>query len=934
MTENRSRFVLLCQQTLVFGVVAAVAASAAAVVELEILPPVDESALASPTDNSAAATLVSAAPVRPTVRTIRLDGVDPRGLRALPQSRTGGGDAGRFGVLSAPVASEGYATVGVTWKHGVRVEEHDLTVSVRTERNGRWSSWQEMHHDPDHAPDPGSSEAAAVARPGTDAVVVGTVDRIQVRAVTAAGHRVPADMQLAVVDPGTERGVRTERPAIETGAPSPSAAGDVARLAAAGTPAAVTPRPQIFSRAQWGADERLRDKSSLRYGEVHAAFVHHTVNANNYTEAQVPAILRGIYAYHTQSRGWSDVGYNFLVDRFGRIWEGRAGGVDRPVVGAHTLGYNEASFAMSAIGNFEQVKPSNAMIDAYGRLLAWKLSLHGVSASSTRQLVAGKAFQAINGHRDAGSTACPGRYLYARLGDIRTLAAGYQRPFGTRLLRPDLSGKAFPDVLARSKATGRAVVVRTAGQTRFVPSVKAGTGWGGMDLVVPVGDVTGDGRADVVARVASTKVARLYAGTSTGALQYTGRTYTRFTGVDQLVGVGDYDGNGTNDLVGRVASTRRLALFPGSAGGAFGAGKILASGWDYDLTAGVDDLDGDGRADLLARSGDTLYLVPGTRNGVAARVALPGTWSGYDLITGRGDATGDGRPDLIARSRSTRLTVIFPGTGRGGFGVPLGPFDTFKTVSTLALAGQFAGTKHADILALDAAKNLTVFASNGRQNLGRAVDTGVDVRGMNLLLNVGDWNGDGIGDFMARQKSDGALLLYLGLGGTRFASPVKAGSGWNSVSLVAGVGDVTGDGFPDVMGRTSKGVAMIWPGNGDRGFKAGYRAKSSIAGIAQLSLGLVDGDGAPDNAVRQSDGSLLLWRGNGPGGLLTATKLAGGVKGFNQLRGIGDLDGDGRADAVARLGKTGQLWLFPGTASGLGQRRLIGTGFDAYNLFG
>ena len=74
---------------------------------------------------------------------------------------------------------------------------------------------------------------------------------------------------------------------------------------------------------------------------MHAGFVHHTVNANDYTRDEVPGILRSIYAYHTQSRGWSDVGYNFLVDRFGRIWEGRYGGVDRPVVGAHTLGYND-----------------------------------------------------------------------------------------------------------------------------------------------------------------------------------------------------------------------------------------------------------------------------------------------------------------------------------------------------------------------------------------------------------------------------------------------------------------------------------------------------------------------------------------------------------------------------------------------------------------
>ena len=118
---------------------------------------------------------------------------------------------------------------------------------------------------------------------------------------------------------------------------------------------------------------------------MHAGFVHHTVNANDYTRAQVPAIIRGIYAYHTQSRGWCDIGYNFLVDRFGRIWEGRYGGVDRPVVGAHTLGYNDDAFAMSAIGNFD-VTPAvgGDAATPTARLFAWKLSLHGVRAGSTQ----------------------------------------------------------------------------------------------------------------------------------------------------------------------------------------------------------------------------------------------------------------------------------------------------------------------------------------------------------------------------------------------------------------------------------------------------------------------------------------------------------------------------------------------------------------------
>ena len=233
---------------------------------------------------------------------------------------------------------------------------------------------------------------------------------------------------------------------------------------------------------------------------MHAGFVHHTVNANDYTRAEVPGLLRSIYAYHTQSRGWSDVGYNFLVDRFGRIWEGRYGGVDRAVVGAHTLGYNDYAFAMSAIGNYDIKQPSSAMVQAYGALFAWKLSLHGIDASSPRQTVGPDDFPAINGHRDAGSTACPGRYLYAKLGRIRELAKGAQQDWSGRELQSDLAGSDHPDLVVRRASDGRVFVLPTGGLSGFgKPVVSEGLA-AGADAVVPSADLTGDGKADLVVR--------------------------------------------------------------------------------------------------------------------------------------------------------------------------------------------------------------------------------------------------------------------------------------------------------------------------------------------------------------------------------------------------------------------------------------------------
>jgi hypothetical protein len=106
-----------------------------------------------------------------------------------------------------------------------------------------------------------------------------------------------------------------------------------------------------------------------------AGVLHHTAGENGYSRAQVPGIIRGDFAFHL-SRGWNDIGYNFLVDRFGRVWEGRGGGVDRPILGAHTGGFNTDTFAVSVIGNLDTARPGPATIEAIARVMAWKLDLY------------------------------------------------------------------------------------------------------------------------------------------------------------------------------------------------------------------------------------------------------------------------------------------------------------------------------------------------------------------------------------------------------------------------------------------------------------------------------------------------------------------------------------------------------------------------------
>ena len=514
--------------------------------------------------------------------------------------------------------------------------------------------------------------------------MIGSVDQVQMRAETSDGST-PPDLKLAVIDPGTGSMVKAA-PAIDTskmtpstkqgGADQPQASGDLTvqtddgpdTIALSAMKAAA--KPTIYSRAQWGANERMRDQSAPSYGTVKTGFIHHTVNTNSYTAAQVPALLRGIYAYHTQSRGWRDIGYNYLVDRFGRIWEGRYGGVNRAVVGAHTLGYNEVSFAMSAIGNYDIARPPAAVLTAYARLFAWKLSLYNIRADATRLWVKNRYLHGINGHRDVGQTACPGRYLYAQIPNIRTMAQRIQnaaqsgtpapppkptpkptptptptppaeplKVFRTPTQTPlpwttqtagitfpkatNLMGSAYPD-LALKRSDGRVVVQPTGGQAGFGAAVRSSGPWASMDLVAAVGDVTGDGKGDVLARLHKDGTTRVYAGDGAGHVSATGIRATRgFRTAASFVTAGDWNRDRRPDVLVRDINSR-LWMFPGLGSGRFGRPVSLSRTWGGFSSAAVPgDLTGDGRPDVVAIRRGHLYLARGDRRGHGGQAGPP-----------------------------------------------------------------------------------------------------------------------------------------------------------------------------------------------------------------------------------------------------------------------------------------------------------------------
>ncbi|MFG2315255.1 peptidoglycan recognition protein family protein [Streptomyces tendae] len=200
--------------------------------------------------------------------------------------------------------------------------------------------------------------------------------------------------------------------------------------------------PAIVSRAEWGADESLVADPPSYLDKVDAVFVHHTAGTNAYDCADSPAIIRGILTYHVKTNGWNDIGYNFFVDKCGTVFEGRAGGVDKPVRGAHTYGFNGYSAGVSLLGDYENGgTPSTAAKQAIADLAAWKLNLHGVDPQAEITLTAAgdtgvyktgekATLHTVSGHRDGYATLCPGQALYDALPAIRT-AAGASR-FTTR----------------------------------------------------------------------------------------------------------------------------------------------------------------------------------------------------------------------------------------------------------------------------------------------------------------------------------------------------------------------------------------------------------------------------------------------------------------------------------------------------------------------
>jgi flagellar hook assembly protein FlgD len=335
------------------------------------------------------------------------------GVRLVSQEVALGREARSARSLSAREAPFSFDMVGLHWRGSG-------SVWFRTTRDaGAWSDWRPARPESEDLPDRSSAEGSGkegwkLGNP----YWTGASDRIQYRLsgevvrLRAFFLRIPA-----------------------------TAGAEPAGLAAR------SGRPAIVTRSQWGADESIVRGAPSYADEVRFSVVHHTAGTNSYSRGQAAGIVRGIQRYHVLANGWNDIGYNFLVDKYGRVYEGRAGGVARAVIGAHAGGFNTGSAGVAVLGTYGATRISSAGRAALQRLLAWRLDVAHVDPVSAADAVSfgNERFargtkvrlRAVSGHRDTGYTSCPGAELYGMLGGVARSVSKIGLP---KLYEPEVSG--------------------------------------------------------------------------------------------------------------------------------------------------------------------------------------------------------------------------------------------------------------------------------------------------------------------------------------------------------------------------------------------------------------------------------------------------------------------------------------------------------------
>lgn len=366
-------------------------------------------------------------------------------------------------VYSARDISE-FTLVGLTWQGAINPNTKFM---VRVNELGNWSNWFSFAQGDFHQPDIADGTDA---RFGTDPLLTGLADGVELKVIGKL-ENIPNDLRITLINSEVTNqdkaiAIESKSQLAKSGTKSLFSSSALPAGAVTTPTGAVVLKPKIVTRAEWGANETWRDRVPKMGKTIKAGIVHHTASTNNYTAAQSPSQMRILYAYFTKSLKYADMGYNFLVDKYGTIYEGRSGctykstvpcdGMALPTQGAHTAGFNKDTFSISAIGNYDVLAPANpaAMVESISALMAWKIAPYGLDPNANTKIISTDTsgsskykngqeatLKVISAHRDVGKTACPGRYLYPYMDEIRSQI--------TTILQPVIGNvQVAPNILA------------------------------------------------------------------------------------------------------------------------------------------------------------------------------------------------------------------------------------------------------------------------------------------------------------------------------------------------------------------------------------------------------------------------------------------------------------------------------------------------------
>lgn len=752
-------------------------------------------------------------------------------------------------------STQPFNAVSVTWKDTKDELDGTAQFRARNAASGAWSAWTTLPEETNDAD--GAEREGTDIRGGTTSVSTGAASNgVEVRVVDADGKAsgLPSGMDVKLIDPGTGTRKGATEPAAFTSDETPPEA----------RPSTVV-KPTIIPQSVWGPG-LPHDGTPTYDTEIKAAVVHHTgVDSDNQIPcAQSAQRLREIQQDHV-GKGYYDLGYNFVVDRCGQIFEGRTGGMDLPVHGAHDYGFNTDTVGISYIGNFEKMKPTKAALDSIARVVAWKFGQYGIKATDKVTLTSNGdlgtdgnkvplgstiTLPRVFGHKDTNTTLCPGANLYPKLSRIATLAA--TPGVSHALASQNVVGDATDDIVAglpKGSSGGQIALVpgsvdgpTTTGKKLISQSTGdvPGAGESGDEFgaSTATGDINGDGHTDIVVGQPGEDDA-----THSDRGAYTilnGPDFTTGTGVNidgsyeltnarfgSAVAVGDFNADGKADVF--AAST--------GTGGTWSA--RYGDGWDTDSTitttednlsyadAASGDFNQDGYADVALnyRDGAGLGKVVWYKGGSGGlRKAATLTVKGGRSI-GAGDINGDGIDDIAIGQPYTAESGAAAG---GQVTFVKGSLPTSTTAGGLTATG--AKTVHQD--------------TSGVPGAAESGDA------MGASIAVGDYNLDGYADVLTGAPNEDV---------TRTSNRSNAG---NSILLKGTSTGITGTGALSVTQDTA-GV----PGSTETNDNLGSAvALTDLSGYGRTDLVLGT---AGENT---GEGNLTYVPSNSSGLGLTSTK--------------------------------------------------------------